>query len=643
MNADRFPGVISAALHGRILVDNAAGAQLPDLALERMQYYLMHDNAQKGGIFTRPLATSEMHERARTECATLLGVPAEQVGSGLNATTLALAFARLVASTIRQGDRIVVTAADHEANVAPWMWLRRFGAQINVVPVDAHGDLDEETYLAFLAREPVLVALPWASNATGTVFDVARLAGAAKAAGALVVVDGVQAFPHFPLSLPAAVDFAFFSAYKCYAPHVAFWYVSRFALDRYLQTDDALVPGGDARYWTLETGTQSYEGLAGWLGTIAYLNEIAPGARQALAKIARYEAELSERARRSFAERADRVRLYGRPASQERLPVFAFNIPGVSSDDVGAGFERAGIEARVGDFYSPRLMEALAREAGGRAVRISLAHYNTLEDIDRCFAAIDAILERGKPRPTATRFDRRADDYARYRPSYPAAAIDAIFAGLGEPAALRALDVGAGTGISGRLLAERGARVVGVEPNAEMREAAVATGLEVRPGHADELGLEDGSVDLVTSFQAFHWFATPEVVAEFARVLRPGGRLALVWNERDDDDPFTRAYGELIESFGDRKALATLRNGSAFVSDLLRGALGEVRLQSFPNRQRLDEAGLIGRVRSSSYVPREGPEYERLLRALHDLFTTHAVAGGLDIVYRTDVFTAEKT
>jgi hypothetical protein len=78
------------------------------------------------------------------------------------------------------------------------------------------------------------------------------------------------------------------------------------------------------------------------------------------------------------------------------------------------------------------------------------------------------------------------------------------------------------------------------------------------------------------------------------------------------------------------------------VSDLLRDALGEVRLQSFPNRQRLDEAGLLGRVRSSSYVPREGPEYDRLLRALHDLFEAHAVAGELDIVYRTDVFTVEK-
>jgi selenocysteine lyase/cysteine desulfurase len=150
---------------------------------------------------------------------------------------------------VRSGDRIVVTAADHEANVAPWMWLRRFGAQVHVVPVDARGDLDEEKYRLLLASEPILVALPWASNATGTVYDVAAFARAAKAAGATVVVDGVQAFPHFPLEIPPAVDFAFFSAYKCYAPHLAFWYSSATAFERFVRADDQRIPS-DARYWT---------------------------------------------------------------------------------------------------------------------------------------------------------------------------------------------------------------------------------------------------------------------------------------------------------------------------------------------------------------------------------------------------------
>jgi len=391
MNAERFPAVVAAAAEGRILVDNAAGAQLPDLAIERVQRYLTSDNAQRGGIFTRTSATNDLADEAQRECAALLGVSPDRVGTGLNSTSLAFAFARLVASSIRTGDRIVVTAADHEANVAPWMWLRRFGAQVQVVPVDARGDLDVEKYRLLLASEPVLVALPWASNATGTVFDVASLARAAKAAGATVVVDGVQAFPHFPLDIPPAVDFAFFSAYKCYAPHLAFWYLSAAASDRFLRVDDDLAPS-ESRYWTLETGTQAYEALAGWLGTVAYLREVAPEPRRALATFARYEAELSAHARAAFAQREGRVTLYGRPANEDRLPVFAFNLVDVEAETVAHRLEAAGIEARLGDYYAPRLMRALAADRGGRALRISLAHYNTTEEIDRCFAAIDSAL-----------------------------------------------------------------------------------------------------------------------------------------------------------------------------------------------------------------------------------------------------------
>jgi selenocysteine lyase/cysteine desulfurase len=406
VNGDRFPAVLAAAAHGRILADNAAGTQLPDLALERMQRYLAYDNAQKGAIFARSRATTDLLEEARQEFANIVGAPPAQVGIGLNATTIALSFARLIASTIGRGDRIVVTAADHEANIAPWMWLRRFGAQVDVVPVDRYGDLNEEKYRAMLAREPVFVALPWASNSTGTVFDVARLANAAKAAGALVAIDAVQAFPHMPLDLPAALDFAFFSAYKAYAPHCGFWYVSRRGLERYVQPDDAHVAGGDARYWTLETGTQSYEALAGWLGTIAYLRDIAPKPRDAFATIAQHEATLSTHARKKFGERRERVRLYGKPPEVERLPVFTFNVDGLASEELARRFERANIEARVGDYYSPRLMATIAGDAGGRAVRLSFAHYNTLEDVDRCFDVIDGALEQpaanAKPAVAAT-------------------------------------------------------------------------------------------------------------------------------------------------------------------------------------------------------------------------------------------------
>jgi selenocysteine lyase/cysteine desulfurase len=394
MNGNRFPAVMAAAAHGRILADNAAGAQLPDASLERMQRYLAYDNAQRGAIFARTAATDDLVAQAKTEFAALIGVPAGNIGIGANSTSIAMSFSRLLASTILRGDRIVVTAADHEANVAPWVWLRRFGAQIDVVPVDEFGDLDETKYRAFLERAPVLVALPWASNATGTVFDVARLARLAKDARALVVVDGVQALPHFALHVDAAVDFAFFSAYKIYAPHLAFWYASTSALERYVRADDAYVPGGDARYWTLECGTQSHEALAGWLGTMNYLRDLADTPRRAVEALAEYETGLSQYACAKFADRAPALRLYGRAPSKARLPVFAFNIDGMPSLELAQRLEVAKIEARLGDYYAPRLMQRLAPEAEGRAVRLSLAHYNTREEVDRCFDVIDAALGR---------------------------------------------------------------------------------------------------------------------------------------------------------------------------------------------------------------------------------------------------------
>lgn len=383
---------MASAAHGRILADNAAGAQLPDTALERMQRYLAYDNAQRGPIFARTLATSGLVDEAKFELAALLDAPVERVGFGQNATSLALSFSRLLATRVQRGDRIVVTAADHEANIAPWLWLRHFGAQIDLVPVDRHGDLDEIKYKKFLERGPVLVALPWASNATGTVFDLPRLARSAKDAGATVVVDGVQAIPHFALDLEPAIDFAFFSAYKIYGPHIGFWYASAGVFERLVNVADTDAPGGDARYWTLEPGTQSHEALAGWLGTIAYLRDVADSPRKAIERLADHEEALSAYARAKFAARAGYVHLYGRPTDAPRLPVFAFNIPGVPSAELAERFEMAQIEARLGNYYAPRLMHAIAPEAGGIAVRLSFAHYNTRDEIDRCFDVIDSAV-----------------------------------------------------------------------------------------------------------------------------------------------------------------------------------------------------------------------------------------------------------
>lgn len=240
------------------------------------------------------------------------------------------------------------------------------------------------------------------------------------------------------------------------------------------------------------------------------------------------------------------------------------------------------------------------------------------------------------------RFSDRSADYVKYRPSYPAAAIDAVLEGLGKSENLTAADVGAGTGISARLLAERGVRVIGIEPNAEMRKAAEEHArVEYQGGTAEATGLGDASMDLVLCAQAFHWFRQAEALSEFARVLKPGGRVALVWNDRDNDDPLTGGYNRaILTASGDHPAARRFaRPDSLFESKLFARA----RERSCPYTQVLDESGLIGRATSASYVPKSGSAYERLVRELCELVRTHAdAAGQVRMVYRTNVYLAER-
>jgi SAM-dependent methyltransferase len=243
---------------------------------------------------------------------------------------------------------------------------------------------------------------------------------------------------------------------------------------------------------------------------------------------------------------------------------------------------------------------------------------------------------------TVGRFSDRAADYVKYRPTYPALAMQTILEGLGPPSDLTAADVGAGTGISARLLGDRGVRVVAVEPGDAMRQAA-APHPNVRwvTGHAETTGLETASVDLVLCAQSFHWFRATEALAEFARILRSGRRLAIMWNRRSRTDPLTVGYRHAIVDVGGDTGVESMN----FDPDVIpqTGLFSAPERRTYPNVQRLDLDGLIGRARSASYVPKTGAAGERLpelLRALHD---EHADAEGfVTLVYETEVFRCNK-
>ena len=239
------------------------------------------------------------------------------------------------------------------------------------------------------------------------------------------------------------------------------------------------------------------------------------------------------------------------------------------------------------------------------------------------------------------RFSDRAADYVKYRPDYPPAAFEAMLAGLGEPAVLRAADVGAGTGISARALAGRIASVLAVEPNAAMRAAA-----EQHPrvrwvsGTAEATGLAGASVELVLCAQAFHWFRPAEALAEFRRVLRPAGRLALMWNIRNDADELTHGYGDVLRAAGDAGVPEVLDFDPAVITP--GGAFAPARVVKVPHTQLLTRVGLAGRALSASYVPREGPGRDAIVARLEALHDRHRDAAGLvTLRYETWLYLAD--
>jgi len=224
------------------------------------------------------------------------------------------------------------------------------------------------------------------------------------------------------------------------------------------------------------------------------------------------------------------------------------------------------------------------------------------------------------------RFTERAGDYAIGRPSYPDASIDALFESFPDPSHLTVIDLGAGTGISSRLLAARGAQVIAVEPNAAMAaKSERIANLRWQIATAERTGLPSASADIVAAFQAFHWFEHPATIAEMLRLLRPGGRAAVIYNERDERDPFTAAYGAIVRRYATEDTEQLRANArAAFEHDRAWAALHAV---TAGHAHRLDRAGLHARVRSTSYLPHDGAVRAQLHTDVDALYDEYAVNG----------------
>ena len=400
--------------HPAVFFDNPGGTQVPIAVIEAVSDYYRTSNANVGGAFETSRRTDKIVADARAAMADLLNAPGpETIVFGPSMTALTFHLARSLAETIQPGDEVVVTALDHDANVAPWADLEAAGAVLRVVDVDlTDATLNLDSFAHALSPKTKLVAITHASNAVGTVPPVAELTRMAHEQGALVFVDAVQYAPHGPIDVQKlGCDFLACSPYKFFGPHAGVLYGRAEHLTRL--TPHKVKPSKDAIPYRWELGTLSHESLSGVSAAVGYLASVGEqfggpfledyagqgyaGRRltlkTAMAAIKGYEQMLSERLITGLQSLPD-VTLYGLTdftRLDERLPTVAWTWPRLTPRETAEYLASLGICVWSGNYYALRLMEALGLEERGGAVRVGLAHYNTAEEIDRMIAALQDV------------------------------------------------------------------------------------------------------------------------------------------------------------------------------------------------------------------------------------------------------------
>ena len=427
-----------------VFFDSPGGTQVPQSVIDAVSGYYRDTNANGGGTFLSSQRTDAVARSARQAMADLLNAPdPDTILFGPSMTTLTFHLANAIRRTLKPGDEIVVTTLDHDANVTPWTDMEEAGAIIKVVDIHPEDStLDMESLAEALTSRTRLVAVTHASNATGTIPNVAEIIRMAHAVGALVFIDAVQFAPHGLIDVQALdCDFLACSAYKFFGPHIGVLYGKREHLERF--TPQKVRPAKDVIPYRWEMGTPNYEGLAGTTAAIDHLAEVythVGSARATVTQRSDAESETSisplsltknewegeglgvradtdckndrrrnleasmnaiQQHEQGLAERLiegllrfDDLTIYGLTdtlRAAERVPTVAFTWKRLAPRPTAAHLAAQGIHCWSGNYYALRLMERLGLEETGGAVRIGLAHYSTADEIDRLLTALDAV------------------------------------------------------------------------------------------------------------------------------------------------------------------------------------------------------------------------------------------------------------
>jgi cysteine desulfurase family protein (TIGR01976 family) len=384
--------------HGVVYFDGPGGSQVARQAINAMSGYMERGGANLHGVFPTSTETEEILADTRKVAADFLGASPDEVAFGANMTTLTFAVSRALASGWDRDSEIVVTELDHRANVDPWLIAAAGqGARVRWVRVDPETlTLNENDLEQSITGRTKLVAMGLASNAVGTVNDVAAVAERAHNAGALVAVDAVHAAPHLPLDRDAiGADIITCSAYKFFGPHVGVTAIRRDLFEK--MGVYRLDPAPDYIPDKLETGTQNHEGIAGVKGALDFILSLGEGASRrekltsAMKAIEEHEAALAENFRTALRD-IPGVELYAAPDGVRKTPTIAFRVEGHTPEEICLRMLEHGFFIAAGDFYASTLAEKLGIGDSGGFIRAGLAPYNTDEEVEMFVQELEEIV-----------------------------------------------------------------------------------------------------------------------------------------------------------------------------------------------------------------------------------------------------------
>ena len=391
-----FPSIgrVDANNNQIIYLDGPGGTQVPIQVIEGISQYYIRSNANTHGEFVTSKETDFMMDGVRERVSEMLGSEGPKtISIGQNMTTLNYSLARALSRKFNEGDEVIITELDHEANRGPWKVLEEVGVKLIEVKLLDNGTLDYTDFKNKINDKTVMVCMGMSSNALGTLNDFVEIGNYLKDKNCLFLLDAVHYAPHFSINVQElGCDFMLCSAYKFYGPHVSFLY-SKPGLLTSLTPDRLVVQEQEAPY-IIETGTLNHAACSGVASAIDFISSIGEGStlreklESAYRQISIHEFELAKHLYDSL-QKDDKIKVIGQDfSSKKRTPTVSFVHNDFSPQDVCKKLASENICAWDGHFYALKAIQKLGLESAGGVTRLGVSIYNTKQEVDRVVEVI---------------------------------------------------------------------------------------------------------------------------------------------------------------------------------------------------------------------------------------------------------------